>query len=388
MAKESKFLKRADKLDDKVDAFRRRLKERLGIGKPLIIQTYRGFGNDTSFSLMGRVLENKELKEASEQDSIWENFVAMYNRFNSNEVPFVELSAVFENQIFSTIADKEGYFKFNVTLKEKLPPDQLWHTVSVNLDLKETPAITATGKFIIPPSSSKLGVISDIDDTVLRTNSSNFLSMVRITLLNNAHTRLPFEGVAAFYRALHKGTKESSYNPLFYVSSSPWNLYDLLEEFFELHHIPMGPFLLRDFGIDDTKFIKSGHGDHKIVQIEKILTTYPEMKFILIGDSGEKDPEIFHQVVHDFPNRIECIYIRDVTGNSRDQAIQNLAEEVFPLGIEMILVENSEAAAVHAAKKGYIDSSALPDIAQEKFKDENAPDELEQIVKGKKTPKE
>lgn len=384
MAKKSKFLKGADKIDDKIDAFRRRLKERLGIDKPLIIQTYRGFGNDNSFSLMGRVLENKDLKEASEQDSIWENFVAMYKRFNSNEVPFAELSAVFENQIFSTKADKEGYFKFDVLLEKKLPPDQLWHTVTVKLDLKEPPEVTATGRFTIPPSSSKLGVISDIDDTVLRTNSSNLLSMVRITFLNNAHTRLPFKGVAAFYRALHKGTTESSYNPLFYVSSSPWNLYDLLEEFFELHHIPMGPFLLRDFGIDETKFIKSGHGDHKIVQIEKILTTYPEMKFILIGDSGEKDPEIFHQVVHDFPNRIECIYIRDVTGNSRDQAIQNLAEEVFPLGIEMILVENSEAAAIHAANKGYIDSAALPEISKEKVKDENAPEEIELIIKGEK----
>lgn len=385
MAKKSKFLKGADKFDDKVDAFRRRLKERLGIGKPLIIQTYRGFGNDNSCSLMGRVLENKELKEASEQDSIWENFVAMYNRFNSTEVPLAELSASFENQTFFTIADKEGYFKFKIPLKKKLPPDQLWHTISFKLDLKDTSEeVTATGKFIIPPSSSKLGVISDIDDTVLRTNSSNFLSMVRITFLNNAHTRLPFEGVAAFYRALHKGTKESSYNPLFYVSSSPWNLYDLLEEFFELHHIPMGPFLLRDLGIDETKFIKSGHGEHKIVQIEKILTTYPEMKFILIGDSGEKDPEIFHQVVHDFPNRIECIYIRDVTGNSRDQAIQKLAEEVFPLGIEMILVENSEAAAIHAANNGYIDSAALPEISKEKVKDENAPEEIELIIKGKK----
>lgn len=387
MAKKSKFLKSADNIDDKVDAIRRRLKKRLGMDKPLMIQTYKGFGNGKSFSLMGRVLENKDLKEAAEQDSIWENFVAMYRRFNSTELPFVSLSAIFKNQILSTKTDKEGYFKFKVLLEESLPPDQLWHTIPVKLDQNAALDVTSTGKFMIPPSSSKLGVISDIDDTVLRTNSSNFLSMVRITFLNNAHTRLPFEGVAAFYRALHKGTSESSYNPLFYVSSSPWNLYDLLEEFFELHHIPMGPFLLRDFGIDDTKFIKSGHGDHKIVQIEKILTTYPEMKFILIGDSGEKDPEIFHQVVHDFPDRIECIYIRDVTGNSRDLAIQKLAEEVFPLGIEMILVENSEAAAIHAANKGYIDSSSLPEITQEKIKDENAPDELEQIVKGKKPSK-
>lgn len=384
MAKKTKFIKFADKFDDKFDAIKKKLKDRFGAEKPLLIQTYRGFGDKTSFSVMGRVLENKNFKEASEQDSIWENFLAMYKRFNSNEVPYASLVATFENSKTAIRADKEGYFKCKFQLDKPLPPNQLWHTVSFNLTDPTGFDEKTTGKFLIPADTSNLGIISDIDDTVLRTNSSNLLSMARITLLNNAHTRLPFEGVAAFYRALHKGTSKSSINPLFYVSSSPWNLYDLLEDFFELHHIPMGPFLLRDFGIDETKFIKSGHGDHKIVQIEKILKTYPSMKFILIGDSGEQDPEIFAQVVRDFPDRIVCIYIRDVTETKRDQAIKKLAKEVAVAGIEMLLVENSEKAAIHAAQKGYIDPSALPDITKEKVKDENAPDEIELIMKGEK----
>ena len=386
MAKQSSFIKIADKIDDKFDAIKSRLKERFGSDKSIMIQTYRGFGNASSFSIMGRVLENKNLKEATEQDSIWENFLAMYKRFNSNEVAFASIIAEFDNKTTTVKADKEGYFMFNCQIANPLPADQHWHTVSFKLNQSDDQTETekTTGKFIIPPTSSKLGIISDIDDTVLRTNSSNFLRMVRITLLNNAHTRLPFEGVAALYRALHKGTPESAYNPMFYVSSSPWNLYDLLEDFFELQHIPMGPFLLRDFGIDETKFIKSGHGDHKIVQIEKILQTYPDMKFILIGDSGEQDPEIFSKVVADYPERIECIYIRDVTDRRRDEAIQKLSKEVAQAGIEMLLVENSEVAAIHAAQKGYIDAAALPDIVKEKDKDENAPDEMEQIIEGKR----
>src|SRR5690606_6523602 len=131
--------------------------------------------------------------------------------------------------------------------------------------------------------------------------ASNLLQMLKLTLFNNAHTRLPFEGVAALYQAFHAGAGGSEKNPLFYVSSSPWNLYDLLDEFFYLQDIPKGPFFLRDFGIDKDKFIVSGHEEHKIVQIEKILSTYPDMKFILIGDSGEKDPEIFTNVVQAFP---------------------------------------------------------------------------------------
>ena len=263
-----------------------------------------------------------------------------------------------------------------------MPAIENWHTVDMSYTNDHGTSVETTAKFLVPPATAHWGIISDIDDTVLRTNSSNLLRMARLTFFNNAHTRLPFKGVAAFYRALHRGTSQSSHNPLFYVSSSPWNLYDLLEDFFELHQIPMGPFFLRDFGIDETKFIKSGHGDHKLAQIEKIMTTYPDMEFILIGDSGEKDPEIFSQVVHDFKGRVKCIYIRDVTQTKRDEAIQKLATEVASAGIEMILIEDSEAAAKHAAEKGFIDPATLSLIAKGKRKDENAPDELEQVMKG------
>ena len=71
--------------------------------------------------------------------------------------------------------------------------------------------------------------------------------MAKLTLLHNAHTRLPFEGVAGFYQALQRGRDGEAYNPVFYVSNSPWNLYDLLEDFLDVHGIPRGPLLLRDW---------------------------------------------------------------------------------------------------------------------------------------------
>ena len=71
-------------------------------------------------------------------------------------------------------------------------------------------------------------MISDIDDTIVRTGATSLLMMLRVVLLSNAHTRLPFQGVAAFYGALARGASGQDSNPLFYVSSSPWNLYDVL----------------------------------------------------------------------------------------------------------------------------------------------------------------
>ena len=108
----------------------------------------------------------------------------------------------------------------------------------------------AGGRVLVPPASARFGVISDIDDTVLWTNVRNKLKMVLTIALLNERTRVPFQGVAAFYRALQQGAGGNENNPIFYVSGSAWNLYDLLVEFFQIHGIPLGPILLLSGSLD------------------------------------------------------------------------------------------------------------------------------------------
>ena len=86
----------------------------------------------------------------------------------------------------------------------------------------------ATGRVLVPPSDAEFGVISDLDDTVIQSDVIRKLRMLVKLALSNAHTRKPFRGVAAFYRALHRGR-----NPFFYVSKSPHNLYSPLVEFLQ-----------------------------------------------------------------------------------------------------------------------------------------------------------
>lgn len=366
----SNFLRFANKVDDTWDSLIRKFRFWFGSQKPLMIQPYRGFGNHDYIFLMGRVLEDKNIPESADSASTRENFSAMIKRFNSNEYPHATLNADVNGTLVEIKADKEGYFDLEYPIAESLDHDTIWHTINLKLLEPGYHNVFARGKILIPPPESKIGIISDIDDTVLQSSATNFIKMLHLSFFNNAKTRLPFEGVAAFYRALHEGTDKSSSNPLFYVSSSPWNLYDALEDFFEYQNIPAGPFILRDLGIDENKFIRSGHGDHKIVQIEKVLRTYPNMKFILIGDSGQKDPEIFTQVVRDYKERVLCIYIRDVTDAKREAAVQLLSEEVAKSGIELVFTKNSYDAAVHAAKMGYIKEEALPGIEINKIMDE------------------
>ena len=183
--------------------------------------------------------------------------------------------------------------------------------------------------------------------------------MILTAALSNARTRKPFPGVAAFYRALHAGV-----NPFFYISKSPWNLYAPLLEYLEIQELPLGPLLLRDFGLRPER-------EHKRKAIEDVLAAYPKLKFILIGDSGEEDPEIYSAVVQRHPHRIRAIYIRSVS-QKRISQIEKLATEVAKTGCQLILAPEAEPAAAHAAAEGLIQASELRAVRADSDSDRSA----------------
>jgi len=189
--------------------------------------------------------------------------------------------------------------------------------------------------------------------------------MLLTVALSSARTRKPFAGVAAFYRALHRGGS-SSPNPFFYVSKSPWNLYAPLVEYLELQGLPAGPLILRDFGWRMPK-------QHKETAIADILATYPELPFVLIGDSGEHDPEIYAGIVRRFRDRIRAIYIRSVHKNSaRDRSIVKLIGEVAKTGCQLVLAPNTEMAAAHAAAERLITVEDLKKVRLDRDRDARA----------------
>jgi phosphatidate phosphatase APP1 len=362
--------------ETRYDSLKWRLKRRFGWLDPLQITPYRGFGNLESVYLTGRVLEAKDVGSPKEDAPWWKNARAMVNRFNSDEAPGVRLRGEFQGQTQETVTDEEGYFSLEFPIREPLPAERLWHTVELRLVENEanhgheTPA--AEGLAMVPSPKSRFGVVSDIDDTVMRSSATHFWRMAKLTFLNNARTRKPFEGVAAFYRALHAGVEGEHANPFYYVSSSPWNLYDLIEDFLDLNGIPLGPILLRDLGLDKEKFIKSGH-EHKLDKIKTILAVTPELPFLLIGDSGQEDPELYRKAIQRFPGRILAVYIRDVA-QKRREAVQRLIEEARADGVEMVLATDSYAAAQHAADRGYLRAEALEAILAERQQDLYAPE--------------
>jgi phosphatidate phosphatase APP1 len=374
----------AHALEISVGSLKRSVKQALGWIGPVHILPYRGYGTLEQFYLKGRVLEDKQVGSPKEKDTRWNNLRAMYRRFSTDEIPYATVRAHHGGQTLVTQTDWEGYFEFHWQPNEPLDSDRLWHDVHLEVEIddrvsRRQSTAAAVGQVMVPPRTSAFGVISDIDDTILETYATDLMRTIRVTLLNNARTRLPLPGVAAFYQALHRGPGSDMQNPLFYVSSSAWNLYDLLTDFLDLNEIPGGPILLQSLSLTNNKLVKSGHW-HKLRKLSQIMSTYPELPFVLIGDSGQEDPILYRQAVLDFPGRIKAIYIRDIGRESRHPAIRAIIAELKDLGVDMLLVTDTLQAAQHAADHGLISSSRLSDIHKDRVRDTVERQPLEQAV--------
>jgi phosphatidate phosphatase APP1 len=369
----AEFKKRVNRLvagiEQNLDEALFSLRKHLRLSDPLQIVPYRTYGTSKGLYIKGRVLEEKRIPKASATDSLLENIVSMYRRFESDEVPGVKINVNFQGQQHVVVTDSEGYFVLTLTPQQALPWDDMWF--EIDLEIAEAPLpmpgpVKATAQVLVPHPEAEYGIISDIDDTIVHTSATSLLTMSRNTFFKNAHTRLPFAGVTEFYKALQLGRNGKRNNPFFYVSSSPWNLYDLLIDFMDINDIPEGPLLLRDFGIDADKVGSSDHMGHKYKEIENILVAYPQLNFVLIGDSGQEDPKIYGEVVRKFPGRILAVYIRDVQLADREKIAIDISRELAADKVDMVVVDNTVEAAEHAAKIKLIFTEALPEIVEDK----------------------
>jgi len=342
------------------------------------IVPYRSYGTSETLIVRGRVLTNRPIRP-SETDSTWRNAVHMLERWASREVPGAEVRARWNGRENHGVTDEEGYFRLEIPTEGRLPQDRPWHDVDLHLPAFPE-AKPAVAKVLVPLADAQFGVISDIDDTITFSSATNYLRMAKIVFLGTAYSWLPFKGVAAFYRGLEKGTAGRPVNPFFYVSSSPWNLYDVLRDLFEYRSIPAGPLLLQDYGVDLTKLIHETHQEHKLRSIRDVFDKYPHLRFLLIGDSGQADPEIYREIVRLYPDRVLAVYIRDVSSPpERDEAVRKLAEEIAPANCHLILAEETDAVARDARAHGWLEEEVLHEIDSEKAA-EPAPRPLEKAL--------
>src|SRR3712207_5416423 len=239
----------------------------------------------------------------------------------------------------------------------------------MDLALEQPQSVRAQGQVFIPSDRCRYVVISDIDDTIMHTGVANKLKMLWNLFVQDAESRVAFPGVAALYRAFYAGQSGTEANPILYVSRAPWGIYDVLDEFFNLHDIPVGPVLfLREWGVSWKSPLPRKAEDHKHELIRNMLALYSDLPFILIGDSGQHDPEVYQQIVQEHPGRVLAVYIRNVSRNpNRIAEIEGLATVVAAAGSSLVLASDSVAMTEHAANLGLVARHTVAEVASERL---------------------
>ena len=351
------------RLEEEWDALRRRLR---GAPRgPLRIEPYLGHGDATRLRLRLRVLAGPPLPPPRAGAGFKENLRRMARRFATDEVAHARARVVVDGRTLERTADEEGFVDLVLEGLEPFPGDGL-RLRPLTLALPDM-GVETVGHALVVPADARFGVVSDVDDTVLVTGAHSLWRNLYTSLTNDAEGRIPFPGVATFYRALQAGRDGTSANPVFYVSSSPWNLHDLLVRFMDLHGIPAGPLFLRDLGLTAEGFtLKGGHARHKLAAIERLFAFYPSLPFVLIGDSGQHDAAIYAETVRRHSRRVQAVYIRDIatTLTSRHETADLLAA-VEDKGVPTVLCPDLIQAAEHAADAGWIAPEAVAAVQAE-----------------------
>lgn len=348
-----------------------RIKHKLGLlGKPEII-AYRGFTNGSDIFISGLITEDKGLQKPEQYRTKWQNAIAMIKRYSGDEFPEVGLKVILDNKILKSKTDANGFFKversFNIDTQGPVKQWLPYECSTLIVDDEKEYRLIASGEILSPVASTKFGVISDIDDTIIVSHSTRILRKLYLMLSRNSRTRKPFSGAAAFYRALNEGVNGDERNPFFYVSSSEWNLYDLLDDFCSYNGFPKGVFMLKELISNIWEFGKSGGGTHeqKYHNIRRIFKTFPSMKFILIGDNGQSDPEIYSRIAEEFSDRIIVIYIRTIR-KRKTKKTQEITGQLKRKGIDMLSLKDSHEASIDAIKRGLISPYSEPSIRVER----------------------
>lgn len=189
--------------------------------------------------------------------------------------------------------------------------DSLWENYSV-----QGPRVRFSGRALRVPNQG-ISIVSDIDDTIRATNVLN-----RREMLMNTFVR-PLKAVPGM-ASLYQNAAALPAVRIHYVSNAPYALYPLVQQFLHGAQFPEGSMHLRAVSIKSNlwhKLLRLEHANtHKTDAIESLLSDFPERTFVLIGDTGEQDPEIYGAIARKYPERVRMILLRDVTGDARNGA--------------------------------------------------------------------
>lgn len=300
------------------------------------VQPFFGYRNASRLYLSARAIRAPEPK--FDRSGFWAGLATMLRQYASHEVP--RLAAELEYLCADgsvarqrAVSGPEGFLHFELALADgcERPDRTRWERAVLRWTCPDDTQTTGevTAYVLVPGGQTRIGVISDIDDTILETGITGNLRAIarnwKRVMAQMPSERIIVPGAEDFYAAIGGdpalspeagdagAALRARVRPVFYVSSSPWNLFSYLVTFKRHRGLPVGPVMLRDWGLNRRTLGSKGHGSHKSTAILHILETFPGLRFALIGDDTQKDLTAFGKIAADHPERIAAVFIRSVS---------------------------------------------------------------------------
>lgn len=343
------------------------------LGHPARIRPYFGYRNASRLCLTARALRVRD--RGWEHDGTFRKLAAMLSQFASHEVPGLAVTLEISGeggavQTFPAVTDAEGFVHFDVEAHAGTASqhDPSWELARLHWTNRDGPQ--SVDAFILAPGENhRLAVISDIDDTIIETGAGDLMRNWRRVLAQMPGDREAVPGAKELFNRLSRGegvggTLPATRRPFFYISSSPWNLFDYLVAFQKLHKLPEGPILLRDWDLNRSTFASSGHHAHKARAIDGLIDFYPEMRFALIGDNTQADALAYSEVVAKHPGRIAAVFIRQAPGADVSADEQAAFAAIRAAGVELWTGNSYEIGADFLATLGFTAGGETTQIVQ------------------------
>lgn len=298
-SRERQVRHRAARLEDWIHDVRERWARRRG-HVPTVVP-YTGYGSTEWVRVLCRVLLSKPIRPdetSKRRRRRREQGIRGWRSFTS--VPVGDVPVIIEvgGERIEVLADRGGVVDTRVPAA--LTPG--WHQAILRTEGAE--AVEAP-IWIVGPDVD-FGIISDVDDTVMVTALPRPLVAAWNTFVLDEHARIPTPGMAVLYERLVRAHPGS---PVIYLSTGAWNVAPTLTRFLSRNLYPAGPLLLTDWGPTHDRLFRSGRA-HKEENLRRLAEEFPHVRWLLIGDDGQHDEELYARFAAEHPERVAAVAIR------------------------------------------------------------------------------
>jgi phosphatidate phosphatase APP1 len=291
-------LHRAARLEDAFHAFRAKRARKRGL-LPTVVP-FSGYGGDGWIRVLGRVLLVRPVRAGAAEKSRARS-VRGWRSFTSVPAGDVAVTVTAGDQEYEVRADRGGVI--DTRLELTLPAG--WNTISMRTEGSGT----VTAPVFVVDAKARFGIVSDIDDTVMVTALPRPFLAAWNTFVLDEHARRPVAGMSVLYERLVRSHPGS---PVIYLSTGAWNVAPTLTRFLSRNLYPAGALLLTDWGPTHDRLFRSGR-QHKHDNLSRLAAEFPKLKWLLIGDDGQHDEELYGEFAQAHPQNVAAVCIRQLS---------------------------------------------------------------------------